>query len=684
VDCRFAAEDEGVWPQHAVACDPAQTESLMFQTAAEMNSGPASGGARVEPRVAISETKAASAEGTATRPALLIVDDIAANRAILSRRFHSRGYRTVEAEGGLAALEMIEHGNFDLVLLDVMMPDMNGLEVLKRIRLQRSQLALPVIMVTALGDSDDVVRALQLGANDYVTKPVDFAVVCARVETQVGRKRAEEAVERANMALRQANEDLERRVAARTTELVETNERLLREIADRQRSEAKIEFLSQHDALTGLGNRARLSEGLDRALRDMDDPEESVAVFCIGLDHFKAVNDTLGHAAGDDLLVMVAGRLRTCALRTDIVARLGGDKFALVQGGLRRPEEAGSRAEHLIGTLREPYHMADQEVRIGASIGISVAPFDGTTADRLLRNSDLALNRAKAGGRGGCRFFERDMDLRAQARRMLEFDLQQAVHRNEFEVYYQPLVKIEDHEVIGFEALLRWQHPDRGMIPPAEFIPVAEELGVIVPLGEWVLRRACADAAGWPEPLAVAVNLSPVQFNDPDLASAVVRALDASGLPARRLVLEITESVLLQQSQHAVATLHRIRKLGVPISLDDFGTGYSSLSYLQSFPFDKIKIDQSFVRDVCRRRDCATIVRAVASLGLSLGMTTTAEGVETFEQLEQLKAMGCTEAQGFLFGVPMPAGAAKSWIDAFSQRRMQVASTALQGGRAAG
>ncbi len=555
---------------------------------------------------------------------LLIVDDIAANRDVLARRFRSRGFRTVAAGGGHEALDLIEREKFDLVLLDVVMPDMNGLEVLAKIRERHSAAALPVVMATAMSESTDIVRALELGANDYVTKPVDFAVACARVETQLARKRAEdeasrarEELSRANEALGRANEELEQRVRARTAELTAVNEQLVGEIAQRNRSEAKIRFLAEHDALTGLANRGRLSEALARCIGRLRGADEIAAVFCLGLDHFKAVNDALGHAAGDELLVMVAKRLQAACRELDMIARLGGDKFAMVAASLKRPEDAGSVAERIIEALREPYEIGQQRVLIGASVGIAVAPGDGTDANRLLRSADLALCRAKSEGRGGFRFFEQEMDHRAQARRVLQLGLQSALDRNEFSLHYQPQIAIGTSKISGFEALLRWRHSELGMIPPTDFIPVAEELGLIVPIGEWALRRACAEAMRWPGDTRVAVNLSPGQFYGPDLPQTVASALEKSGLPAHRLELEITESVPLRQSKPVLAALHRIRDIGAHISLDDFGTGYSSLSYLQSFPFHRIKIDQSFVGRLSERRDCASIVRAVAGLGRS-------------------------------------------------------------------
>jgi predicted signal transduction protein with EAL and GGDEF domain len=337
----------------------------------------------------------------------------------------------------------------------------------------------------------------------------------------------------------------------------------------------------------------------------------------------------------------------------DTVARLGGDEFAIVQSHAR-PTDASELAGQVIETLLEPFDVHGHQVVIGTSIGIAMAPADGNEPDLLLRNADMALYRAKAQGRGTYHFFQAEMDAQMQERRRLELDLRKALLADQFELYYQPLINVAGGDVSGFEALLRWNHPDWGIIMPDAFIPVAEEIGLIVPLGEWVLRQACRDAMAWPGKLSVAVNLSAVQFRNPLLALSVVSALGQSGLAASRLELEITETVLLQDDRAVLDALHQIRDLGVRICMDDFGTGYSSLSYLRSFPFDKIKIDRSFIRELGKENDCVAIIRAVTRLGSSLGMITTAEGVETEQQMEILRAEGCTQVQGYLFSKPRP------------------------------
>jgi diguanylate cyclase (GGDEF)-like protein/PAS domain S-box-containing protein len=426
------------------------------------------------------------------------------------------------------------------------------------------------------------------------------------------------------------------------------------DITEWQRAQEQIFHMARHDALTNLPNRTLFREQLEQAI-ELADRNDQLAVLCLDLDHFKEINDSLGHPIGDALLGEVAARLRECIGQNDAVARLGGDEFAIVQ--FCRDHDvsaAGQLAGRIVEAVSAPYEIEGHHIIIGTSIGISLAPTDGQNPDELLKNADLALYRAKADGRGTYRFFESGMDARAQARRMLELDLRLALQRSEFEVYYQPIRDIASDETVVFEALVRWNHAERGLIAPNHFIPIAEETGLIVRLGEWVLQRACMDAAAWSKAAAVAVNLSPVQFKNQNLVSSVRAALEASRLPAHRLELEITESVLLQNSEATKAILHELRALGVKISLDDFGTGYSSLSYLRSFPFDKIKIDRSFVTELATRNDSMAIIRAVTGLGRSLGITTTAEGVENEAQLELLRREGCTQAQGYLFSKPRP------------------------------
>jgi diguanylate cyclase (GGDEF)-like protein/PAS domain S-box-containing protein len=426
------------------------------------------------------------------------------------------------------------------------------------------------------------------------------------------------------------------------------------DITEQRQSEVKIEYMAHHDSLTDLANRVLLNDRLEQALGRVQ-REEMVAVHHLDLDQFKAVNDTFGHPCGDKLLRIVAERLRGLVGETDTIARMGGDEFVIVQAMIADPAEATSLAQSVIDALSEPYDIDGQQAVIGVSIGISVGPGDGSNPDKLLRNADLALYRAKSDGRGTLRFFEPAMDLQMQTRRVMEQDLRRALPGGEFELHYQPVVNLASKEISGFEALIRWNHPIKGLISPATFIPLAEEIGFIVPMGEWVIRQACATAAQWPDNLHVAVNISAIQFRSPGLMQVIVGALAASRLAPTRLEVEITESVLLHNKEATLAVLHQLRALGIRIAMDDFGTGYSSLTYLQSFPFDKIKIDRSFVKNINEDSSSLTIVRAVAALANGMGMTATAEGVETAEQLHSIASEGCTEMQGFLFSRPLPA-----------------------------
>ena len=426
------------------------------------------------------------------------------------------------------------------------------------------------------------------------------------------------------------------------------------DITEQRLSEARINHLARHDPLTDLPNRSHFREQMEVAEARIR-RGEMMAVLCVDLDHFKGVNDTLGHSVGDAVLEAVADRLKSCAREVDVVGRLGGDEFAVLQGSLTSPEDAAILARRIVEAIAEPFDVQGHHILIGASIGIAVAPADGRDSDTLMKNADLALYRAKGEGRGACRYFEPGMDAAIQERRTIEVGLRLALTRNELRLVYQPLLSLSENRINGLEALLRWDHPERGTVTPGEFVPVAEETGLIVPIGEWVLREACTAAASWPEDITVAVNLSPIQFKNRNLVHHITNAISDAGIAPRRLEIEVTESLLLSDSDLTIKILHQLRKLGVRISMDDFGTGYSSLSHLRSFPFDKIKIDRSFVRDLAAKGNSLALVKAVIGLGRSLGIATTAEGVETEAQLDMVRQQGCTEAQGFLFSPPLPA-----------------------------
>jgi diguanylate cyclase (GGDEF)-like protein len=569
-----------------------------------------------------------------THVRLLVVDDVANNRDVLGRLFRRRGYEVVEAATGCAALELITKQHFNAVLLDVVMPEMDGLEVLRRIRAIHSTATLPVIMVTAMAESKDVVQALELGANDYITKPIDVGITFARVQNHIARQQAERALAEQLHKLENINRELEN------------------EIAQRKISDARIQQMAHHDSLTGLSNRSYFRDQLARSFDRVEQDGGSFDLLFIDLDQFKLINDSLGHRIGDLLLATIGERLKRAVNEDDTVARLGGDEFAIIRFA-KRPEDTNLLVDRVMKAVALPYDIEGHRLFITSSIGIARAPDDGNDPELLLANADLALYRAKAEGRGRRRFFEAEMNERVRARQLLERDLRTATSEDQFELNYQPQLNLSSGRISGFEALLRWRHPERGLIPPLDFIPLAEDTGLIVPVSQWLLGEACREARTWPDDIKLAVNLSPVHFRSGTLVHDVVGALSLSGLEPSRLELEITESVLLDDNKTTMQALHELRRWGVGISIDDFGTGYSSFTYLRMFPFDKIKIDQSFVRDLPTKKDSTAIVRAIIGVASTLGMVTTAEGVETQEQLTYLQAEGCTEVQGYLISRPL-------------------------------
>jgi diguanylate cyclase (GGDEF)-like protein len=425
------------------------------------------------------------------------------------------------------------------------------------------------------------------------------------------------------------------------------------DITDRRRAEAKITHMALHDGLTDLANRHLFNEEIADCFKQLARGQK-FALLCLDLDHFKNVNDTLGHPLGDKLLQQIGTRLRLCVRESDTIARLGGDEFAILQRGIADPAEARSLSERIVKAIRKPFNLEGNQVVIGVSIGIALAPTDATDEVELLKAADIALFCSKADGRGTYRCFAPAMDERIRARHAIERDLRKALLNDEFVMHYQPFVNLQSGQISAFEALIRWNHPERGMLFPIDFIPFAEETGLIVPIGQWALRRACKDAAGWPNGVDLAVNLSPVQFKELDLCAMVIGALADCGLTASRLELEITETALLDNEESTAETMRQMRALGVRIVMDDFGTGHSSLTTLRNYPFDKIKIDRSFVHDLLSKHDSRAIIQALVQLAGSLGLKTTAEGVETQGELDYLKRVGCTEAQGFFFSKPLP------------------------------
>jgi diguanylate cyclase (GGDEF)-like protein len=558
---------------------------------------------------------------THTHATLLVVDDDAMNRDALSRRLSRTGYTVLTAESGADALAVINANRVDAVLLDVMMPGMSGLETLRHLRQSRSVSELPVIMVTAKDGSDDVVEALDLGANDYVTKPIDYAVALARIRAQVTARRA--------------------------------------------------------DPLTGLPNRVLFMERLTRLLERSRTPGGApFAVFFLDIDRFKVINDSLGHVVGDEVITGLARRLEKTLRATDALyrvdgeltlARMGGDEFTILLDGVGGVESARGIAERLRSVIAQPFDLQGRQVVTSASIGIVVSAPRYQRAEEMIRDADTAMYRAKELGKGRCEVFDTSMLAAAEERLQVESDLRHALERRELELHYQPIVSLVEGRLCGFEALLRWRHPTRGLVSPAAFIPTAEETGLIVPIGVWVMEEACRQLCEWDREFAeyrdlvISVNLSARQCTDPALLEHVTRILRQTGLAPERLKLEITEGVVLENTDDVARILHDLRKIGVQLGLDDFGMGYSALSYLQRFPFQTIKIDRAFVSGVHDSAN-AEIIRAIVSMAEGLDMNVTAEGVETGEQLTRLKELSCGFGQGFYFERPLTSNDAAAML----------------------
>lgn len=684
---------------------------------------------------------------------LLIVDDDSMNRDLMFRRLSKRGFQTTLADSAGNALDWINAHRVDLVLLDVEMPDMNGLEVLKILRKTYSPAQLPVIMVTGRGTSDDAVAALAAGANDYVTKPIDFPVVLARIQTQLSRKHAEEALreseERYALAARGANDglwdwdvvagkmyfsarwksmlgweeheisddpdewfrrihpdDIERVRADihahldETTPHYEDEYRMLhrdgnylwmlgRGLAVRNSSAIAYRMAGSQtditrgkvvDVLTGLPNRVlfmdRLSRSFERARRRKD---KTVALIFLDLDSFKLINDSLGHMIGDQLLVAIAGRLEATLRANDSVARFGrnhtiarfgGDEFTILLEDITSSRDATRVAERIASDLAMPFMVAGQELFPSASIGIALYTPSYQNPEEMLRDADTAMYSAKALGKGRYEIFDANMRANTIARLQLETELRRAIERREFENYYQVIVSLTSGKILGFETLVRWKHAARGLVSPAEFITVAEETGLVVPMGQWVLQTACQQMRFWQTrfeetpPLMISINFSARHFLQSDLVQQCRAVLYETQLANGSLNIEVTESAMIPNPESAIELMHQLKSLGVQIALDDFGTGYSSLSYLHRFPLDSLKIDRAFVSRIMEDDE---IIRTILTLGRNLGLKVIAEGVETVDQAEKLRQLGCEFAQGYYFSIPVNAQEATDLLAARHQ-----------------
>ncbi|HME10455.1 MAG TPA: EAL domain-containing protein [Bryobacteraceae bacterium] len=683
---------------------------------------------------------------------ILLVDDEEANRDMLSRRLQRSGFAVDVAADGESALARVRDGGIDLVLLDSMMPGLTGVDVLKLLRAVHTADQLPVIMVTALSESSKVVEALNLGANDYVTKPVDFPIALARIHSQLARKAAEKALrnseERYALAARGSNDglwdwdlvthrvfysdrwkailgygpdeiscteedwfsrvhpdelplwrrDLESHWAAASPETLESEFRMLHRLGSYRwvrcrgavvrdpegkpvrmaGSLADITEAKVFDGLTGLANRLLFQEHLEQALCDYRrDPNAWFAVLFLDLDHFKLINDSLGHAAGDQLLIAAAERLNGCTRigtspsrsnPRDLVARFGGDEFTMLLTGLTDIKHVQGIAARIGDQFRQPFEVSGRPVSCTVSVGIALSSPAYQTVSEIIRDADTAMYSAKTAGRSRCALFNEDMRAHLLKRIEMENDLRQAIQRNEIAVYYQTKVRLSDERICGFEALARWKHDKHGSIPPSEFIPIAEDMGVIHELGMSVLRQACAQMRRWQieypfiPPLEVSVNLSPLQFRQPDLVEQIIQVVKESGISESTLQLEITESVLLDDRLGAVDMLVRLKQAGIGLKIDDFGTGYSSLSRLTGLPFDSLKIDRSFVAQLSGRDSNLEFIDSIVGMARALGMEVVAEGVEEGGQVSALKTLGCRFAQGFYFSKPVSSEEADKLI----------------------
>ncbi len=563
---------------------------------------------------------------------LLVVDDVPENIHELLEALKDR-YRIQVACTGARALEIVQGASPpDLVLLDVVMPEMDGYEVCRRIKSTPAGRRIPVIFVSVIDAIQDKLKGFELGAADYITKPFDIDEVHARVRT--------------HLELARLRRFLEDRVKQRTTML--------------QVSEEKYRILAHRDQLTGLPNRVLLAELLTHAIQHAERNDAQFALLSLDLDNFKTINESLGHSQGDQLLVEVGKRLQKLCPESDAIARIGGDEFDIILERQENMPRVDLLAQHMIDALaEEPFMLDGRCIYVGASIGIALYPADGTSVETLQSHADAALHQAKAHGKGVLRFFSPEMSNRAKTRLTLESDLRQAFDHGEFRLYYQPQVELANGQIVGLEALVRWAHPERGIVPPSEFILLAEESGLVVRLGDWVLHEACRQIKLWSAaglaPRQTAVNVSAVQLSRGNLVESVKHALEQSGIVPDQLELEITESFVMADHEQAFKSLAEIKALGVRLSIDDFGTGYSSLAYLQQLKVHKLKVDMSFVSDMTTNSGNASIVKAVIAMGHSLGLEVIAEGVEEEAQASHLRALNCDVIQGYLISRPLPS-----------------------------
>ena len=587
---------------------------------------------------------------------ILVVDDLADNLQILATTLSKQGYQVRCAKNGSAALRGASTIQPDLILLDIKMPDLDGYEVCQQLKANKETCDIPVIFLSALDDVLDKVKAFEVGGVDYISKPIQVKEVLVRVKNQI-------ALQLAKAEITELNQDLERRVQERTIKLKTVVQKLRQEINERQRVQQQLIHDALHDSLTGLPNRNLLIERIEFTIAHAKrNPDYKYGILFIDLDRFKVINDSLGHLIGDQLLIAVSNLLQECVRENDLVARLGGDEFVILLDGIKSIQDATSIGERIQQKMRSPFELESQNIFTSASIGIVIGSTEYSNPADLMRDADIAMYRAKDKGKARYTIFDQTMYDETLKLVELENSLRFALKRNELTMHYQPIISLDNNHLVGFEALIRWQHPERGAISPVEFIPIAEDTGLILDIGEWLLKEACQQLQTWRQQFAsvpqinslkMSINLASQQLQEPEFIQKLDQILLETGLEGSSLRLEITESVLIEPEGTIQNTLRQIKNRNIKLSIDDFGTGYSSLSYLRRFPIDNLKIDRSFIQQMNFDSENFEIVRLIITLAKTLGMKTISEGVETALQLNQLKGLGCEFAQGYLFSIPL-------------------------------
>jgi diguanylate cyclase (GGDEF)-like protein len=600
---------------------------------------------------------------------ILVVDDIADNLQILESTLSKQGYQVRCAKNGSMALRGAETILPDLILLDIKMPDLDGYQVCQKLKANKYTRDIPIIFLSALDDVLDKVKAFEVGGVDYISKPIQVKEVLARVKNQI-------SLQLAYAKISELNQDLERRVHQRTIELNTAVLKLRQEINERQRVQQQLVYDALHDSLTGLPNRSLLIERIESTIAHAkQNPGYRYGLLFIDLDRFKVINDSLGHFTGDRLLIAVSKLLQECVRENDLVARLGGDEFVILLDGVKQLQDATIICDRIRQQLRSPFKLRGQSIFTSASIGIVYSSTEYDNASDLMRDADIAMYRAKDNGKGCYAIFDQLMYAETLKLVEIENNLRLAVKRRQFVMHYQPIISLDDDSLVGFEALIRWKHPQKGFISPLEFIPIAEDTGLILEIGEWLLKESCQQLQMWQQQFALtpkinslkmSINLASRQLQEPDFIPKLDRILLETGLAGNFLRLEITEGVLIEPEGNIQETLRQIKQRNITLSIDDFGTGYSSLNYLRRFPIDNLKIDRSFIEQMDSNSENYEIVRLIITLAKTLGMDTICEGIETAKQLKQLKDLGCEFAQGYLFSKPLTPEAVESMLVEFT------------------